>query len=345
MGSSWKLKCPYCNAVIARGRGYGYPVPCVWVPCIRCEICGGLMKTGANEYLTMPVEKRIRLKRNQRNNEYIEQSLDRTNNKEYVAFLQKNGFIIYPITNADKDKFESVRFDMYINRRPSAIATQSLYDVGILIKEEMLDKETGGIKKEILDENQRIYNLNQKISRWSIGIGLVVGLALLFLFGSINPNSRLLFLISIAMGFGSAFATSFGMEYYYKNKEKQAEMEQKKTRQVAAKNMEQYKTLIEKCGIKFFIKYYKPIKRLPLRDVEVSENYSSNEREERLLAAKKIIDLDLAEFTLNEILKSYIDILDENEIEQVKSILENETVEREFQKEKQYIDQEEKKKK
>lgn len=82
-----------------------------------------------------------------------------------------------------------------------------------------------------------------------------------------------------------------------------------------------YKLLIEQCGIRFFIKYYKQINRLPLRDVNVTENYSSVEREERLLAAKKIIELNLVEFTFNEILKSYSDILDEKEIEQVNDLL------------------------
>ena len=82
-----------------------------------------------------------------------------------------------------------------------------------------------------------------------------------------------------------------------------------------------YKVLIEKCGIKFFIKYYKQIKRLPLRDVSVTENYSPSEREERLTAAKKIIDLNLTEFTLAEIIKSYSDILDETELSQAKLLL------------------------
>ncbi len=86
-------------------------------------------------------------------------------------------------------------------------------------------------------------------------------------------------------------------------------------------NETNYKSLIEKCGIKFFIKYYKQIERLPLRDVSITENYSPSEREERLTAAKKIIDLNLTEFTLNEILKSYGDILDETELAQAKSIL------------------------
>ena len=103
----------------------------------------------------------------------------------------------------------------------------------------------------------------------------------------------------------------------YKLKEK----EQKKTMKINDQNDKNYKSLIEKSGVKFFIKYYKQIKRLPLRDVAVSENYSSQEREERLLAAKKIIDLGLTEFALREIIAEYSDILDSAEIEQAKSLL------------------------
>ena len=100
-------------------------------------------------------------------------------------------------------------------------------------------------------------------------------------------------------------------------KEKQAEQQMA----IDKNNYDKYKDLIEKSGIKFFIKYYKQIKRLPLRDVTVTENYSSAEREERLIAAKQIIDLNLVEFSLNEILKSYSDILDEEEVAQAKSLL------------------------
>lgn len=83
----------------------------------------------------------------------------------------------------------------------------------------------------------------------------------------------------------------------------------------------QYKILIEQCGIKFFIKYYEQIRKLPLRDITIYENYDPNEREERLLAAKRIIDLGLTEFTLTEIINSYSDVLAQSEIDQAKSIL------------------------
>lgn len=80
----------------------------------------------------------------------------------------------------------------------------------------------------------------------------------------------------------------------YKNKKDQ--------NRINNQNSEQYEKLIEQCGVRFFIKYYKQIKQLPLRDVVISENYTANEKEERLLAAKKLIDLGLSEFTLNSIL-------------------------------------------
>ena len=83
----------------------------------------------------------------------------------------------------------------------------------------------------------------------------------------------------------------------------------------------QYKPLIEKCGARFFIKYYKQIKLLPLRDVNVSENYGSAEKDERLRAAKKIIDSNLSEFALNKILDTYSNILDDDEIKEAKKLL------------------------
>ncbi|MDE6676366.1 MAG: hypothetical protein K2K12_01460, partial [Clostridia bacterium] len=63
------------------------------------------------------------------------------------------------------------------------------------------------------------------------------------------------------------------------------------------------------------------IKYLPLRDVTVTESYPPNEKNERILSAKKIIDLGLTEFALNEIINTYRDVLEETEIEQAKFIL------------------------
>lgn len=102
-----------------------------------------------------------------------------------------------------------------------------------------------------------------------------------------------------------------------KQKQKAKYKLDKETKQIN----ELYKIFIEQCGIRFFIKYYEQIKRLPLRDITINENYTSKEREERLLAAKRIIDLNLTEFALSEIINSYSDILEQSEIEQAQSIL------------------------
>ena len=81
------------------------------------------------------------------------------------------------------------------------------------------------------------------------------------------------------------------------------------------------KFLLENCGIKFFIKYYSEIKNLPLRDVEITENYSSTEKEERLLSAKKLINFQLTEVALTEALSAYRNNLLNEEKERINAIL------------------------
>lgn len=102
---------------------------------------------------------------------------------------------------------------------------------------------------------------------------------------------------------------------------RQAEKEKAAALKETDAKQKQFRLLIDQCGIKFFIKYYKEIKRMPLRDVEVSENFTPAEREERLSAAKRIIDAGLSEFAFREILHTYADILNETEIQQVRSLL------------------------
>lgn len=327
MGRHWLLSCPHCNAAIAHGVGYGDNIPDIWVPLIRCKVCGGLIKTGGSEYLTLTVNERTKLRANSQNNEFIEKSLDRTNNKEYLTFLKNNGYAIYPITDADKERFKDVRFDMYKNQLPSVFATQSLRNVGILIDEKQLDEKTGAFKQDVLDKNMKEYKLNRKILRWGLIIGAVVGIILGWAFSYIN---QYLAILGLAIGVGCMVAVCYGMDYYYKHKEESS----KSSNHTQANNInntqetkkyeqdrQQYLALIEKCGIRFFIKYYRQILHLPLKDVDVTENYSSAEREERLLAAKKIIDLGLSELALTEIIRAYNDILDKEVIEHAKVLL------------------------
>ena len=65
------------------------------------------------------------------------------------------------------------------------------------------------------------------------------------------------------------------------------------------------------------------MKNLPLADVTVTEDYTSEEKHRRLIAAKKIIDDGLAEITLTGIINKYSGIIDEFEIEQAKKILDS----------------------
>lgn len=81
--------------------------------------------------------------------------------------------------------------------------------------------------------------------------------------------------------------------------QQQAEKEKAAALKETDAKQKQFRLLIDQCGIKFFIKYYKEIKRMPLRDVEVSENFTPAEREERLSAAKRIIDAGLSEFYIH----------------------------------------------
>jgi len=72
--------------------------------------------------------------------------------------------------------------------------------------------------------------------------------------------------------------------------------------------------LLEQCGMKFFIKYYRNLISLPLRDIEIEENYSHAEKNERLSAAKEIIERNYTKSALEYILENYSDTLAEKEV-------------------------------
>ncbi len=113
--------------------------------------------------------------------------------------------------------------------------------------------------------------------------------------------------------------------FLWKEKKFQAMVEEEKARKEAERKEKQdlkiCEAYIEKCGVRFFIKYYRQILNLPLRDVEVSENYTPKEKEERLNAAKKLVNLNLSKMALIEIIKKYSDSLKAEEVEQAKALL------------------------
>lgn len=320
MGWHWLIRCPYCNCKVAGGRGKG-DFPDIWVPFIRCNVCGNLIRTNCREYLTLTVDERTRLRNNRYNSELIEKSLDRTNNQDYLSILQQKGYKIYPVTDQDKNRFCDVQFHKFDNGRSSLNATETLENVGVLIDGSLLDNKTGAFKEEIYDKNKSTYNKSKKILRWSVGTGCAVGFILAWLFSYIN---QYLAILGIAIGIGCIFAVYYGMDYYYRHKEDSNDNHANNYAKAAKKSeqdVQQYLALIEKCGINFFIKYYRQIARLPLKDVAVTESYSSAEREERLFAAKKIIDLGLSELALSEIIRAYDDILDKEVIDLAKELL------------------------
>ena len=130
----YTLSCPHCHISLVEGTGT-YKIPQAFYPLFRCKYCGKLFYTGGNEYLTMPVEERIKLKWSFKLNDYIKQSLDRTNHKEYLQFLKNHGYTIYPITETDFLEYPEIDFKSYTNAPPSAEAIECLYFIGALIKE------------------------------------------------------------------------------------------------------------------------------------------------------------------------------------------------------------------
>lgn len=219
MGRYWKINCPHCNAEIASGSGYGDAFPQIYVPFLRCMICGQLYLTKKKEYLTMSVEERTKLRPSETNCKLINESLDRTCNMQYVSILQQNGFEIYPITEQDGSRFTKVNFDQYKDGNSSENATQSLYNAGILIKAEERDDETGGVKKEILEENRKQYQRQRKIKKYSSIVGLIVGILFASFFGDMSPHGYLC-LLGVPFGFGGAIITIICFTKYYDIKDK-----------------------------------------------------------------------------------------------------------------------------
>lgn len=75
------------------------------------------------------------------------------------------------------------------------------------------------------------------------------------------------------------------------------------------------KQLLAESGFKFFLKYYPQLVRVGVRDVVVEEDYSPTEKNERLKAAKKLIDSGLAPVAAQQILEKFSDLLTSEEKE------------------------------
>ncbi len=91
-------------------------------------------------------------------------------------------------------------------------------------------------------------------------------------------------------------------------------------KQKAEQDIATCKTLLEECGMQFFIEYYPQLKRLPIPDITVSDHYFP-ERLVRLTAAKKIVDLGLTECALHYIIEKFGDVFSEEVIGRAKILL------------------------
>lgn len=314
--SRWFVSCPYCNAEFAHGYG-NLKVSKVWVPFVRCQYCGQLMKTRSKEYLNMTAEERLKLKSDSKTFHDIMESLRRTNHPEYRDILVEEGYKFYPIAETDEQKFEGVT--ILLRAKPTTETIQSLYDLGILIKEEVKDENTGGIKQEVLKDRKKQYEHARKIAFWSILAGFATFIIFGITFSNIDSDTDFSFLAIFPAVFAFA-VVAIGMNHYYKTKDPTIEEQQKAEKQKREKDTVTCKELLEQCGMQFFIEYFPQIKRLPLRDVIVSDHYFP-EREIRLTAAKKIIDLGLTECALRYIIETYGDTLPSETIARAQTIL------------------------
>ena len=230
------INCPYCGARIANGIG-DIKIPQVFVPFYRCICCGKLMITGGQEFLTMNPDYRCRIKSSLQNCQNIAESIDRTNSKEYVDFLNNHGFEIYPITKAEVDRFQNVDFSRY-GRKTSKSGMETLYNMGVLIHKEDLDEKTGTYKQEILDKN----TIHQKSMGTSALLGLLIGFLSFILYMTIYATAWNI-LFALLTGAAGAFlayllraymlAKSLGydmriLKHTHKNKTKKNKEEQRK---------------------------------------------------------------------------------------------------------------------
>lgn len=108
-------------------------------------------------------------------------------------------------------------------------------------------------------------------------------------------------------------------ELHFKPKELQ---EKRKTEKIL-NNKAAAQQLLEQCGMKFFIRYYNKLTSLPLRDIEVVEDYSAEEKTERLVAAKTIVDKDYTKFAVEYILTNFSNVLNEKDIIAASKIMES----------------------
>lgn len=101
----------------------------------------------------------------------------------------------------------------------------------------------------------------------------------------------------------------------------QEELNEKQKKERIENDKNTARELLEQSGMKFFLKYYDILIRLPVRDIEVNENYPAEEKSERLTAAKSIIEKGLTRYAAQYIADNYSDMITDEEKTSINKIL------------------------
>lgn len=246
MGRYWQLNCPYCKAeltgsfyaelleneteLLENKIDYGDKLPEIWLPFIRCPLCGKLIPTGSKEYLSiLPKERERERERffSFNSPKTIANSITRTRNPNYIKILEKQGIDIYPLENSDNAILENL-YKKYGFSTFSSRDIQSLYDFGILLQEDQINPLTGELKENVMKKNIDVYRQNKKILKnrkilkLSFSVGIPICIIITFLFGRLLPYLGILPLfIGALAGSGSALGIATLLEKRYKTKEEQ----------------------------------------------------------------------------------------------------------------------------
>lgn len=213
------ISCPYCKTTIIQGTGSSDSLPKIWLPFIRCHLCGSLVGTGSREFLTIPIEERLRLKNSGKNAEYIEHSVSRTNNKKYQDLLKSHGYSIYPLTEQDYEKFDKVYWDEIRQGKCYSEDENAMYNSEILLKDEILDEKTGEIKQEELKKRSEEYKKNLKSQKKFGALFFVIMFLSLMISGGITEGESLLgIFLGLVIGFIIMGIIAFVSDYIGKNK-------------------------------------------------------------------------------------------------------------------------------
>ncbi|MCX4285985.1 MAG: hypothetical protein OSJ68_01615 [Clostridia bacterium] len=162
-----------------------------------------------------------------------------------------------------------------------------------------------------------VYNIGivAMITSNSIPEGIPLALAMVYVLIIIFIASRVLIWVSVII---LAENCKLMAQEWNENpptyvREEKNKLESIKLQKQSLYDIQTTKQILEQCGMKFFLKYYKLLLLLPVRDVEINENYTPEEKNERLTAAKSLIEQGFSKYAAQHILDNYADLLTDDE--------------------------------